>query len=1100
VKKNILLNILFIISTISPSTAQIFTLSGNDWKIKDAPGDSTVAFCSDWIPAKVPGNIQADLENARVLNPLWYGAGDARLYDVPKNEWCYRKEFKVPAGFLGKRIRLVFDGVDYACEVWLNGKKIGSNPNMFRRFEFDVADVLKIGETNQLDVRIARIPSIAELYIEKSDGKYKGGKDWYFHAVILKTLETLKDLKSPMNFGYDFGVNIWTLGIWKDVRLEASDVVAIEYFKIETPLSDNYRKAKVQVNVVVNSLAGAKGILKLKITGNGIERTTATPFSITEGSNKLYGEIALDNPALWWPNGHGKQNLYNLEATLVDASGKILHSLHTRFGVREVRWELTSEAPADFPQKYMPVVNGRAIRMIGSNLLPPDLLFARIPERAPHLLRVAKASGFTTLRIWGGGVIFTPEVYSLADELGIMLSLEIPIANSDPKLDFVLLKNLDTTLRNIIHQVWNHPSIIEYTGGNEMLYGLGGDSTVIKHIRKIFAEEEPGRVFRDTDPIVGGRHGPWVYHSDAANNVDPNGVYSCWNKVTPRVLDKNGLAPKSQAGAMRHGEFGYQTPAHFEVWQREIPPSAQWPIDRENPILIRKKVTYAWATTFYCNVWLEKPLIEFFFGKSPNLEFLLKAGQYVGAEGLRYSFDALRRRGSATGGITTWSLNEPWPNGAGGYQVDYDGRPLMKNIFLMQAVAPLSLSLKHTSSLYNVHDVIKTELFLSGDADMPVSDLHWSWKARDRRGAVISSGMGSVKIDQIEIKKLSDISIKLPEKTAFGPVLLELQLSDSKGKVLNERVHIFGLAGVHSPLRGLLDDNALDLDDDKKMLAQLLNTTNKTNVKGNQYPEIFRPIKRTTLQLEASESRMEGEEEVLELKLRNIGKMTALFCEPKPVLNYRTDMIMDNHYVSIPPNESRTIRIRAPRYPVGGLSLTQTGWRIESWNANSLMIAPSSDILLALGREDRMCREFAGYPGLVPDNSQTIIRVKGRQVDAAKVPYLLDDSKTLELEFEGAPTSPGSGAVLRIHSSDQSTIGAMILLELNGKSFEVQLPEGYGFQKTEPARLAQAKTVEVKIPAEVVKKQGDNLLRIKVIGGGWFTLDALDLKSISTTK
>jgi len=402
-KKIIFLNILFIIGIISTSTAQTLLLSGNDWKIKDSPGDSTVAFCSNWIPATVPGNIQADLETARVLKPLCYGTGDERLYDVAKNKWCYRKDFKVPPEFTGKRIRLVFDGVDYACEVWLNGRKIGSNPNMFRRFEFDVADVLKIGETNRLEVQLSSIPAVSAFYIEKSDGKTtRTGRYITFINGMNETLETLKDLKSPTNFGWDWGVNIWTLGIWKDVRLEASDVAAIEYLKIETPLSDNYRKAKVQVKVVVNSLEDAKGILKLKITGNGIERTNATPFSITEGSNVLKGETDLGNPALWWPNGHGEQNLYNLEATLVDTSGEVLHSFSTRFGIREVRWQHTAGAPVDFPEKYMPVVNGRAIRMIGSNLVPPDLLFARIPERAPHLLRLAKESGFTAMRLWGG--------------------------------------------------------------------------------------------------------------------------------------------------------------------------------------------------------------------------------------------------------------------------------------------------------------------------------------------------------------------------------------------------------------------------------------------------------------------------------------------------------------------------------------------------------------------------------------------------------------------------------------------------------------------------------------------------------------------------
>jgi hypothetical protein len=51
-------------------------------------------------------------------------------------------------------------------------------------------------------------------------------------------------------------------------------------------------------------------------------------FSLKEGPNILYEEIDLDNPALWWPNGHGEQNLYNMEAILADASGKVSHSHH----------------------------------------------------------------------------------------------------------------------------------------------------------------------------------------------------------------------------------------------------------------------------------------------------------------------------------------------------------------------------------------------------------------------------------------------------------------------------------------------------------------------------------------------------------------------------------------------------------------------------------------------------------------------------------------------------------------------------------------------------------------------------------------------------
>jgi hypothetical protein len=60
----------------------------------------------------------------------------------------------------------------------------------------------------------------------------------------------------------------------------------------------------------------------------------------------------------------------------------------------------------------------------------------------------------------------------------------------------------------------------------------------------------------------------------------------------------------------------------------------------------------------------------------------------------------------------------------------------------------------------------------------------------------------------------------------------------------------------------------------------------------------------------------------------------------------------------------------------------------------------------------------------------------------------------------------------------------------------VEIPQGYGFQKTGPAHLARAQTAEIEIPPGVLKQE-DNLLRINILDGGWLTWDALDLRSDS---
>ncbi|MFO1447800.1 MAG: hypothetical protein U1F61_06545 [Opitutaceae bacterium] len=1091
-----------------PAGAQerILSLSGDTWQIKDEPVNAS-AFCTDWLPVRVPGNVQADLESARMLRPLWYGAGDARLYEVAKRDWHYRRDFMVPTDFVGKRVRLVFDGVDNECEVWLNGHRLGSNRSMFTRFEFEVADKLRVGDANRLEVRLKGIPEDLIPYIEKSDGQSLGvDAKWRFTNGMQATVDSLREMKSGTNFGYDWGVNIWTLGIWKDVWLNASGPAVVRYLKIETPLSEGYSKAKVMITGAIDSQAAGSASLRLRIRGHGPDRTIVQALTLTSGANAVRAEIPLDDAALWWPNGHGAQNLYTLEATLSDGAGRISHTWSSRFGVREIRWEPTADAPAGFAEKYLPVVNGRPIRMLGSNLIPPDLLFARIPERAPHLLRLARDAGFNTLRLWGGGVLYDRAVFDLADELGLMLMLEIYMANIDPGPNPELLKNLGQTLPNIIRQVWNHPSIVEYTGGNEMSYGRSGDYTVIRHIRKMFDDVDPSRLFRDTDPADGSTHGSWNYPLKPSDPVDPIQVYTAWNALEPRVTAAEpfahiarpnfsrgifyikGKVPDDWRFSMRYGEYGYQTPAHLEVWQRDIPRASQWPLSKEDPVLIRKNVFHAIAV-FDDETWLEKPVIEHLFGPAPDLAYLLKAGQYVGAEGLRYATDAIRRRGPATGAMLTWDFNEPWTNGAGSYLVDHDGRPLMNYAFLKQAVTPLALSLRHDSALYDLQDGIRTTLYLCSDAAVRTEGLKWSWCVRDRRGAVVASGEGSATIDPLEVKKLADVAVALPERTAFGPFLVELHLKDGQGRHLQERVHAFGLRGVRAPLRGMLDGALLDPDDVPAQLQPLLAASSKT---GTPRLETVRPFRRTRLEVTAEGARIEAGQEILKLAVTNTGPMTALFVEPQPILAYRTDLNIDNLFVSLPPGETRGITIRAPAHPRGGLSLNQTGWRITSWNADPVVLEPATEIVMAVGRADRMNREFADQPAQAADGQPRVVRVQGRRPDPGLIPFLMTQGQVVEFVFAATREGEGRNAVLRIHSADQSRIGARLHVELNGKSLEAMVPEGYAWQQSDRGHLGAACCTEIILPSGGLKS-GENLLRVQVLGGGWFTWDSADL-------
>ena len=1250
----------------------VIPLSGADWRIHedaDGQGIQRKMFEADpsgagWIPATVPGNIQSDLEAGHRLNPLWYGAGDPRLADVAKKDWWYRCDFVIPSSMKGRRLKLVFDGVDHECEVWLNGHRLGNHAGMFKRFGFDVAAFAKLGEANQLAVRISRIPEPVIAWV--TDSEALGGIKVNENNNYIRGM--LKDLKSPTNCAWDWGVAIYTLGIWKDVRLEASGAARIEWTRVQSNLRPDHSQATVKVKLEVDALAAVNTTARLAILGYGATAASVVEASLNAGTNMIEAELPLERPALWWPNGQGEQPLYQLKVVLEDsATGRVLDTREVRFGVREIRWDQTPGTPPDFINPLKLVVNGRPVRQMGSNLIPPDCLFGRMEQRGMRLLDLAHAAGINCLRLWGGGVTLSEAMYDRADELGIMLIQEFFLANCTPETDTVFLANLEATAINIVKQVRNHPSIVEWGGGNEMKWKNGTVHPALQLLEKIVREEDGG-IFRASEPAQGaGIHGRFGY----VNNIDPDPYLSWLGGGGRNFYERYNNADN----IMRVGEFGTTSPANLEVWHREIPPASQWPLTNfEDPVLIRKNVFHgAWVK----ENWLHKELTERIFGKADGLDDLVRAGQFLGAEGLRYAMDELRRKGAALGGgFMSWNYNEPWPNGAGSYMVDYDGRPLMNYDFVCQALAPVSLTLKYDSLLYDPVKGLSVGLFLVSDAPARVENLKWSWIARDRRGEIFGSGEGIAAIDPVEVKALASLSLRPPAKTTFGPIFVELRLADANGKTLAERLHIFGADRVEDPLAGLMKNTGEDRNDELSTLTEWermhaykpdspenlafvgngakpavasssapamihqaagLNDglwgndhgwiggsagssfqidlgkpstvglfkmsrdrtgifmdrqigslviegsldgqhwqmlCNRSEIKSipnfrttdplridivpvkvqhirvtvnakkakkakkatddipfldefevyapdpdapkelpaisryamkKRMPELWRPVRRTTLTVEELPPRSQSGMDVLELRVKNTGPMTALFCEPHPLIDYRTDLFIENNHCFIPPGESRVITVRVKTSSVAlageglgaragrGLSLGETGWRLSCWNAEDVVIEPDKRVLLALGRRDQMCREFSGFSEKDKIKEVKQPALTGSRPDPAQLPYLLDGGKAARFEFPVSTAQAKYGAQLRIHTADQSKeVRAQIQVTVNGKLFEQSLSEGIGLQKTDPSHLAFPSTLTFEIPSSLLQS-GKNIIEIRTKNDGWFSWDAMDL-------
>ncbi|MBI5669678.1 MAG: glycoside hydrolase family 2 protein [Chloroflexi bacterium] len=66
----------------------------------------------------------------------------------------YRKHFRLPEARDGRRVYVDFDGAMIACEVFLNGRKLGENEGGYLPFSFDMTDFLNENGDNLLTVRL----------------------------------------------------------------------------------------------------------------------------------------------------------------------------------------------------------------------------------------------------------------------------------------------------------------------------------------------------------------------------------------------------------------------------------------------------------------------------------------------------------------------------------------------------------------------------------------------------------------------------------------------------------------------------------------------------------------------------------------------------------------------------------------------------------------------------------------------------------------------------------------------------------------------------------------------------------------------------------
>ncbi len=338
----------------------------------------------DWLVATVPGTILTTMIDRGLYPDPDYGLNNLAIPEsLAHQDYWYRVEFKTPAAVRGRRLTLTFEGVNYAAEVWMNGRELGGFTGAFLRGRFDVTGIVTASGLNALAVHVSPPPhpGIAHEQSMKAGPGENGG------------MEALDGPTFAAAEGWDWipGIRDRNTGIWQDVTLTATGSVEIGDLNVVTTLPKSDRsEADIEIEAPLTNTGSAP--IDGELTASFDDVKVAKHVHLDPGETVVrlepaeFAQLRVQNPRLWWPNGYGDPALHTLKVTFAIGK-KTSAAKQIEIGMREVSYELSlfnatghlrrvEVLPSRTCDQALPLIDGThsGIRQIDDqtpNQLPP---------------------------------------------------------------------------------------------------------------------------------------------------------------------------------------------------------------------------------------------------------------------------------------------------------------------------------------------------------------------------------------------------------------------------------------------------------------------------------------------------------------------------------------------------------------------------------------------------------------------------------------------------------------------------------------------------------------------------------------------------------
>jgi mannosylglycoprotein endo-beta-mannosidase len=369
---------------------------------------------TDWMPATVPGTVlTSQLNNKQIPDPF-YGMNNKLIPDIYKTgrdyyTYWFVKDFKENIPKNGTQVYLNLRGVNYSCNVFLNGRQLNEklHSGMFLRQSYNITKFLSKKGNNRLAIIV---------YPPDPVGNPNGGQGG--DGTIARNVSI------QYTAGWDWiqPIHDRNTGIWDKVTIEKTGAVRITDPHVITLVpgvrqpDGSQKPAIIQVSAQVKNATNktVSGFLKYNLDGKPVsKKVTLKPG---ESQEVKLNDHALKNPKLWWPNGYGPQNLYHLNLQFVTALNKISDQKNIEVGVRQLTTEWNTHT-----QSRQINVNGQRVFIKGGNWIVSDEMLRFSNARYDAEVRFHHDMNLNLIRVWGGALVERPEFYAACDRYGILV-------------------------------------------------------------------------------------------------------------------------------------------------------------------------------------------------------------------------------------------------------------------------------------------------------------------------------------------------------------------------------------------------------------------------------------------------------------------------------------------------------------------------------------------------------------------------------------------------------------------------------------------------------------------------------------------------------